>query len=66
LPISRAADIAEAARSIRDTERVQAARMANGRTLRSQAKFTEFLAARDADGRTFREHLRSLGGAIEE
>lgn len=66
LPISRAADIAETARSIRDTERAQAARMANGRTFRSQAMFTEYLAARDADGRTFREHLRSLGGAIEE
>ena len=66
LPLDRAAEIAEAARSIRDTERLQAARMTLGTTFRSQARFAEFLAARDADGTTFREHLRSIGGAIEE
>jgi hypothetical protein len=66
LPLDRAADIHEAAAGIRDTERQQAARMAHGTTLRSQTQFAEFLAARDAHGRTFREHLRSIGGEVEE
>lgn len=66
LPRARAADIAESARGIRDTERLQAARMAKGTTFRSQARFADFLATRESDGTTFREHLRSIGGAIEE
>jgi len=37
-----------------------------GTSLRSQTRFDEYLAARDADGTTFRQHLRSTGGAIEE
>jgi len=65
-PLDRAADIAELAAGIRDTERHQAARMTLGETLRSQTRFAEYLAVRDTDGSTFRAHLRSVGGAIEE
>ncbi|MFC4630288.1 RraA family protein [Promicromonospora alba] len=66
LPLDRATEIAELAATIRDTERRQAIRMNLGTSLREQTRFTEYLAARDRDGMTFRQHLRAIGGAIEE
>lgn len=67
IPLERAADVADVASSIRDTERSQAARMLMGHTLRSQAHLDEYLAARRAGTEiTFRQHLRSHGGEIEE
>ena len=66
LPLDRAADIAELAATIRDTERHQAARMNLGTSLRDQTQFADFLIAREQNGTTFRQHLRSTGGAIEE
>lgn len=66
LPLNRAAEIAELAATIRDTERHQAIRMNLGTSLRHQARFTDYLRSRDLDGTTFRQHLRSIGGAIEE
>jgi regulator of RNase E activity RraA len=66
LPLDRARDIAEAATAIRDTERKQAALMRTGTSLREQARFTEFLTTREKHGTTFREHLRDIGGEIEE
>ena len=66
LPLDRAAEIAEIAGGIRDVEHEQAARMRLGRSLREQVRFAEYLAARDRDGTTFRQHLRRIGGAIEE
>jgi regulator of RNase E activity RraA len=66
LPTDRAAEIAAAATRIRDTELRQAARMQLGTSLRQQARFTDYLAARERDGVTFRQHLRSLDAAIEE
>lgn len=66
LPLDRAADIAQAATTIRDTERNQAAHMRLGTSLRTQARFSDYLTARDSDGTTFRQHLRTIGGAIEE
>ena len=67
LPLDRAGAVADLAANIRDTERSQAARMQLGATFRSQSHFDEYIAARQA-GRdlTFRQHLRSIGGAIEE
>jgi regulator of RNase E activity RraA len=65
-PRDRAADIAELASTIRDTERHQAARMNLGDSFRDQARFSDYLTARDQLGTTFRQHLRSIGGAIEE
>ncbi|NNN08241.1 MAG: RraA family protein [Acidimicrobiaceae bacterium] len=66
LPLESAADIAETATAIRDTERRQAVHMRTGRSIREQARFTDFLTARDAEGITFRQHLRAIGGEIEE
>ncbi len=66
LPLARAADIAAAATAIRDTERNQAARMHDGTSFRAQAHFAEYLTRRDREGITFRQHLRAIGGAIEE
>jgi regulator of RNase E activity RraA len=67
VPLNRAADVADAAANIRDTERHQAARMRLGTSFRSQSHFDEYIAARQSDPElTFRQHLRSIGGAIEE
>ncbi|MGW6689954.1 RraA family protein [Streptomyces sp. NPDC054961] len=66
LPLDRAADIAEMAATIRDTERHQAARMRLGTSLRDQVRFDRYLAARERNGMTFRGYLRSVGGAVEE
>lgn len=67
IPLSRAADVAEVAATIRDTERSQAAKMHMGTTFRTQARLGEYLAARGSDPSfTFRQHLRAFGGEIEE
>lgn len=67
IPLSQAQKVAELATAIRDTERSQAAHMQLGTTFRKQARFDDFLAARNADeNMTFRQYLRSIGGAIEE
>ena len=67
VPLDRAGDVADLAANIRDTERSQAARIQRGTSFRSQSRFDEYIAARQS-GRhlTFRQHLRSIGGAIEE
>jgi 4-hydroxy-4-methyl-2-oxoglutarate aldolase len=63
----RVDEVLDVARSIRDVEREQAARIEAGETLRTQTRFAEYLAARAQDpAYTFRRHLRSIGGAIEE
>jgi regulator of RNase E activity RraA len=67
IPLEHAADVAEAAATIRDTERSQAARMHLGTTFRRQAHLGEYLAARNSGEEvTFRQHLRAIGGEIEE
>jgi 4-hydroxy-4-methyl-2-oxoglutarate aldolase len=49
------------------TEREQARRITAGETLRKQTAFDDFLARRAADpSYSFRQHLRRVGGAIEE
>ncbi|MFB9446409.1 RraA family protein [Dactylosporangium vinaceum] len=59
--------VLEQARAIRETERAQAAGIAAGQTLRRQTAFADFLDRRRADPQyTFRQHLRRIGGAIEE
>jgi regulator of RNase E activity RraA len=66
LPTDRVADVLDAAETIRDTERAQAAKVLAGDSLRAQMKFVDYLAARELDpALTFREHLRAVGGAIE-
>lgn len=67
MPLCRAAEVAEVATAIRDTERYQAARMRLGKSFREQAHFQTYLHARQADPElTFRQHLRAFGGEIEE
>jgi regulator of RNase E activity RraA len=62
----RAPDVLTLAEGIRDTERAQASRIRAGQTLRSQVRFDDFLAAREAHPNlTFRDHLRTVGGEIE-
>lgn len=64
VPADRADEVRTLAEGIRDTERRQAELIGAGRSLRDQLRFGEYLAARPA--LTFREHLRAIGGAIEE
>jgi len=55
------------AHTIRQTERRQAEHVEAGDTLRNQLKFADFLKKRSKDSTyTFRQHLRDIGGAIEE
>jgi regulator of RNase E activity RraA len=59
--------VLEVARDILGTEREQAWRIAAGETLREQTAFAEYLDRRAEDpAYTFRQHLRRVGGAIEE
>ncbi len=60
-------DVIRMARKIWHTEREQADRIRGGDTLRSQTDFAEYMRRRAADpSYTFRQHLRAIGGAIEE
>jgi len=59
--------ILKSAHAIWTTERKQADRIRRGEALREQLKFAEFLKKRATNpDRTFRQHLREIGGAIEE
>ncbi|MBU9480678.1 hypothetical protein [Burkholderia multivorans] len=67
IPLEKAGEIAELATTILDSERLQAAPMQLGTSFRKQARFDEYIATRNADASlTFRQYLRSIGGAIEE
>src|SRR5437764_11650924 len=67
LPDARVAEILDVAERIRDAERRQAERIRGGNTLRQQVEFASFLENRKRNANlTFREHLRAVGGAIEE
>ncbi|WP_206306100.1 RraA family protein [Streptomyces sp. RFCAC02] len=67
VPAARAGDLLTAAEALRDTERRQAGLIRAGTTLRDQVRFDAFLARRAQEPDwTFRQHLRSVGGAVEE
>ena len=67
VPAARAEEVLALAEGIRDTERRQADRIRGGESLREQVRFGAYLAAREQTPTlTFREHLRAVGGAIEE
>lgn len=66
-PLQRVEEILSTAYIIWQTERRQAEEIQAGNTLREQLQFDEYLARRSTDPMyTFRQHLRSIGGAIEE
>jgi regulator of RNase E activity RraA len=67
LPQQHAPAIIAAAAAIREVERDQAVKMLNGQSLRDQLRFREFLTRRRSNPQhSFRQHLREIGGAIEE
>ena len=67
VPASRAGEVFTLAETIRDTERRQAGQLHAGISLRSQVQFGSYLAQRQrAPSLSFRDHLRAVGGAIEE
>ena len=67
VPSRQAEEIFTLAETIRDTERRQAERIGAGASLRSQVEFRAYLAKREkTPSLSFREHLRTVGGAIEE
>lgn len=66
-PMQQVEEILSAARAIWMKERQQAEGIRAGKKLREQLQFDEYLAQRSTDETyTFRQHLRSIGGAIEE
>ena len=63
----RVEEVLTTAHGIWLTEREQARKIRAGETLRRQTAFDDYLARRvDDPSYTFRQHLRRLGGAIEE
>jgi regulator of RNase E activity RraA len=67
VPVARLGEVEHVTKEILATERAQADQVRAGVSLRRQLRFDAYLAARAADPtRTFREHLRAGGGAIEE
>jgi regulator of RNase E activity RraA len=67
LPAGGAGEIFTVAEAIRDTERRQAERIRSGVSLRTQVRLGGYLAQRELNpSLSFRDHLRAVGGAIEE
>lgn len=67
LPIAQVDNLLTLAESIRDTEFRQAEHIRAGVSLRTQVRFSDYLTQRQqAPSLTFRQHLRAVGGAIEE
>ena len=67
LAAGQAGEVLATAHQIGHTERDQARKIRAGQTLRQQVAFGDFLARRAAEpSYSFRQHLRRIGGAIEE
>ncbi|MGH3899793.1 MAG: RraA family protein [Pseudonocardiaceae bacterium] len=67
VPATRAGNIFTLAETIRNTERRQAERIRTGVSLRGQVQFDTYLTQRQqTPSLSFRDHLRSVDGAIEE
>jgi 4-hydroxy-4-methyl-2-oxoglutarate aldolase len=66
-PLQRAEEILATAHRIWQKERRQAEEIRAGKQLREQLQFDEYLSRRSANpAYTFRQHLHTIGGAIEE
>lgn len=67
LPYDKLIEIVPVAEAIRDKEKMQAEIMREGKGLREQLAFSAYLAEHAKDNSYgFREHLRKIGGAVEE
>jgi regulator of RNase E activity RraA len=67
VPEQKIEELLSTASAIYQTERKQAEAIKNGKRLREQLHFDEYLRKRAVDtSYTFRKHLKTLGGAIEE
>jgi 4-hydroxy-4-methyl-2-oxoglutarate aldolase len=67
VPADRVDEVLGAANAIFQVEREQASRITVDETLRAQTSFDLYLSRRANDSSyTFRQHLREIGGAIEE
>ena len=67
MPVADAGGLFARAEAIRDVERRQASNIRSGVSLRRQLEFEAFLARRAQNPElTFRDHLRAVGGSIEE
>lgn len=67
VPAAHVDEVLKAARAIWAVEREQAEKIRAGETLRRQTAFDDYLERRaDDPAYTFRNHLRAVGGAIEE
>lgn len=67
VPRNNAERLLSTARLIQETETQQAKEIGEGKKLREQLKFDEYLKKRKTHpSYTFRKHLREIGGAIEE
>ena len=67
VPQARLEEIARSAAKIRAKERRQATEVAAGRSLRDQLQLKEYVQRRRSEpAYTFRQHIREIGGAVEE
>ena len=67
IPAQAVEKVLSTAHDIWERERRQAQLIQSGKKLREQLRFDQYLVQRQSDeGYTFRQHLRSIGGAIEE
>ncbi|MFW9886669.1 MAG: RraA family protein [Candidatus Thorarchaeota archaeon] len=59
--------VLEVAKAIMEREQSQSAKIGDGNSLSEQLQFQRYLRARKKDpSLTFRQHLRKIGGAVEE
>jgi regulator of RNase E activity RraA len=66
VPAARADEVLSIASTIRNAEAGQAGSIKAGTSLRSQLRFGEYLARREHNPElSFRDHLRTVGGAVE-
>lgn len=67
VPFNRINEILDVAQEISQNERHQAQMISKGIKLYDQLQFDEYLVKREEDScYTFRQHLRNIGGSIEE
>jgi regulator of RNase E activity RraA len=65
--LEHAGEVISTAQEVRETERRQANMLHSGKKLREQLAFDDYLAERSTNpAYSFRDHLRKIGGAVEE